>query len=471
MKPLERITVKQGFLALGHLLFLGLFILSLIHFRERVVQVDSALQFFKWVQVDGVEVEAHRYTAVFPQLMVKVFRYLRVDLVLLMQVASAAHVLVGWLIYTLAAHLWRVPWVALGSALAAVLCTRLTFYGMVLEANYLLSYPFLLAAVIQGPMLRQRDRGALALSVLALLMLLFVHPVASLVALFVLVHYFLTEPRLRGPLTILILITVIWAATSRLVFSPSGYEQGLYASAWEGWGLWKSVMDLPSTDFLLGHTWRDTSLYLPMWTLLVVTLAVLGFLRKWKQMLFLLLAVLGFLMLTLLTYHSGETALMMEKNFVPLATLIALPLMGLVVRASLMWKRLALLGFVLVLFIQFRGISFASRPMKERYQAIAELVEAAEQAGMRKAEVAPELMDNSKVGVAWALPFESLLVSAQNGPDRSVTLISGAIPKQDELERAVLLPPFAEVFPVVQLRSRYFGHPIGAYGHLISTAP
>ena len=51
------------FILIGHLLFIGLAILAILHWRERVVHVDSAYQIFKWVQKGGVEVEAHRFGA------------------------------------------------------------------------------------------------------------------------------------------------------------------------------------------------------------------------------------------------------------------------------------------------------------------------------------------------------------------------------------------------------------------------
>ena len=67
----ERDPAQRAALILAHLLFAGLLVLAWKHAVARMVHVDSAWQFFQWTQRDGITVEAHRYTAVLPQLLVK----------------------------------------------------------------------------------------------------------------------------------------------------------------------------------------------------------------------------------------------------------------------------------------------------------------------------------------------------------------------------------------------------------------
>lgn len=87
------------FILIGHVLFIGLAILAVLHWRERVVHVDSAYQVFKWVQKGGVEVEAHRFGAVLPQLMVKLLKAMGASLRTLLITASLGHVLVSYGIF------------------------------------------------------------------------------------------------------------------------------------------------------------------------------------------------------------------------------------------------------------------------------------------------------------------------------------------------------------------------------------
>jgi hypothetical protein len=111
--------VLRAYLLLGHLLFFGLFALAYLHMPTRVVHVDSAFQIFKWIHVPGVGVEAHRFTAVMPQLLVKAVAITGAPLHVLLTVASLAHVLVPYVLFVLIAHGLRLPWIALGSGAVA----------------------------------------------------------------------------------------------------------------------------------------------------------------------------------------------------------------------------------------------------------------------------------------------------------------------------------------------------------------
>ena len=205
----------------GHLLFFGLFALAAIHYVERTIHVDSAFQIFKWVQLQEVEVEAHRYTAILPQLLVKLGKGLGIGLSGLLLFASIAHVAVVYLIFLLAAYVMRTPWIAVAVSLSAVLCTRLTFYGIVLEANYLLCYPLLLAAVVQGQLLRKPGTVSLVASIMALWLVLLVHPVGFLVALAILAWYYLTASGNRKHLLVLVRVALLWGPLGRVIFPPS----------------------------------------------------------------------------------------------------------------------------------------------------------------------------------------------------------------------------------------------------------
>lgn len=453
------VLTQRMFILLGHVLFAGLLVLAWMHYKERVIHVDSALQIFKWVQKPGVEVEAYRFSAVFPQLVVKLVRLASPSLELLLRMASVAHVLVPYAVFLLAAHAWRVHWVAVATVLAAVLGTRLTFYGIVLEANYLLSYPLLLAAAVEGPLAVRPGRRAYLMVALALALVLLVHPVGFLLAVFVLAFLFLLRAPLRPAIALLMIAAVAWGLLGRMLLPPSGYEQGLYVSALEGVVQLFRFRELPAVEFLVGHTWNYTTLYLPLWCLGFAVLAALLFQRRYALFALVLTGTVGYAMLNILTYHVGETAMMMEKNFLPLATMVALP------AAWLLWERpkaWLLVPYILVLFVQFRGISFAVRPMQERQQAVAGLVNALGEREVRKAVLDASAWDPKEAGVVWALPFETILWSALSGPEHTRTAVYD--PEHAVVTRdGVYLPPWNTDVPAEALNGRYFSLPSGSY--------
>jgi hypothetical protein len=400
------------FILIGHALFIGLAILAILHWRERVVHVDSAYQIFKWVQKGGVEVEAHRFGAVLPQLMVKLLKAMGASLRTLLITASLGHVLVSYGIFIGLAHVLHRPWIAAASALAAVLCTRLTFYGIVLEANYLLSYPFLLAGLLDRPAdAWKRHAGWIAVVLFGVLT---VHPVGFLLALFVIALNWLRHQGPVRPYLVLGGVVLAWGAVGRLLFPPSGYEAGLYQAAIEG--VSASGPANPALDFLVGHTWRHTTHYMALWGVLLITLITLAMARSWRILALLLIAFSGYNILNIVTYHAGETAMMMEKNFVPLATIVALPLMAALSGMPQRWKAWLAVPFLLVVFIQFRGISFASRAAGERMHRIAGLVDIMAKEHLNKAVLTNEQLDAAGLHIHWALPYETLLLSTVDPP-------------------------------------------------------
>ncbi|MCB0795263.1 MAG: hypothetical protein KDB88_11055, partial [Flavobacteriales bacterium] len=81
---------------LGHALFLSLIVLSVMHWDLRTLQVDSAYQIYKWIVSPEVNVEAHRYSAILPQLLVKAMVAIGAATRAVLIAASVAHALVPY---------------------------------------------------------------------------------------------------------------------------------------------------------------------------------------------------------------------------------------------------------------------------------------------------------------------------------------------------------------------------------------
>ncbi|HRH39725.1 MAG TPA: hypothetical protein PK760_15350, partial [Flavobacteriales bacterium] len=257
MNRFRSIAPSTAFIGFGHVLFAALCVLAFIHRELRVIHVDSAYQIFKWINNEGLQIEAHRYSAILPQLCVKLGKAVGVSLRTLVLVASVAHVLVPWAIFGIIAHGLKKHWMAMAVAICAVVCTRLTFYGIVLEANYLLCYPLLFAAELEC----YRERVTVARSFLlflSLALVLFVHPLGALIALFVVVMRFASGDRHRS-IGALGVACIVWLCVSRFIFPPTGYEQNVYGGMSTGWASITGAGVQPALDFFFGHTWGHTT--------------------------------------------------------------------------------------------------------------------------------------------------------------------------------------------------------------------
>jgi len=463
---MERNASLRAALVLSHLLFAGLLVLAWKHALARMVHVDSAWQFFQWVQRDAITVEAHRCTALLPQLLVKAGNAFGLSLGALVVLASVAHVLVGYGVFLACAHLLKAPRAAVACALATVLCTRLAFYGPVLEANLLTAYPFLLFALVErhaGPWsARQRvlGLGLLALSLLA-------HPVGWTVMAAALAFLFAWSPAQRRELRWLIAACLVWGVVARVVLPPTAYEAGLYASlaraAVEGgsgsaWASWR---------FLVEHSGAATAHFVPMWAVMLALVTALVRGRRWWVLAVLAGGWCAYLLVNLATYAGGEHALMMEKNFVPLATLVALPAVTVAWGTTGLMRWAGVLALAMLLFVKFRDIAFAGRPAEQRVLALRALM--AGNAADRLL-VEHDVLDSVGIAVHWALPFETLLITALDGPEHARTAVcsseTGAGPGTSDLWLGAL----GTRFPADRLNPRYFRMAPGGYVRVASSS-
>ena len=427
---------RIALLILGHGVFLSLLALAWKHALLRTTFGDTAFQVFKWISQPGWDIEAHRYTAVVPQAGVKFFALFGPGLRTLLIVASLLHVFVGYGIYMLCAHVWKSPRAAFGCAVAAVLCSRLAFYSPVLEANYLLCYPFLFIGYIERNAREDRFpwwRGVLAGALL--LVPLIVHPVGWMVMLFCVVFVSVLG-WLRGKMfASLLALTAMWPLVVRWLFPPTAYEQEQYRAVGEGLREVGSITRWGSLDFLSVHTFTATNTYLP--ALLVLLAVVLGWsLVKERRIALLTFAgTVAFLAAFLVTFHEGNSAVMQDRGVLPVATIIALSAAALVMRVESPRSRMLMVTLAtVVLFVKIRDVSFASRPFVKQFTATEELIALADEQGIPRGIVDCQRLRERDVEVSWAFPVETLLRSAVRGADQGRVLVcSDNLPPADLL--------------------------------------
>lgn len=407
-------TYHIALLLLGHAVFLTLTALAYKYAVMRSTFGDTAFQVFQWITQPGWDIEAHRYTAIVPQAAVKFFALFGPGLNVLLIVASLAHALVGYGIFILCAHIWRSPIAAFGCALAAVLCSRLAFYSPVLEANYLLCYPFLFIGFVE-----RRGRtgafspGAIALAAALALVALIVHPAGWMVMLFATAFLFAIRVLPIKAFIAMASFTLLWPLLARWIFPPTGYELEQYAAVAAGLGRMADLPSWGSWRFLVMHTCGATVTYLP--ALLVSLVVFIGWVRigSWRVASLCLLGVLAFVAVYLVTFHGGNSAVMQDRGILPVATIIALGASALLMRIPAgVWRPVALGLAIIVLFVKARDVSFASRGFVKHLKAQQELIAQASEQRIPRGIVDCGLLRERDIEASWAFPAETLLRSA-----------------------------------------------------------
>lgn len=460
---------RIALLVLGHGVFATLLALAWKHGLIRSTHGDTAFQVFQWISQPGWDIEAHRYTAILPQACVKLFALFGVELRTLLLVASLAHVLVGYAVYVLCAHVWRAPVSAFACALAAVLCSRLAFYSPVLEANYLLCYPFLLMGFLEHRASSGRGGARDIMPAIALLPVpLLAHPVGWMVMLFCIAFWsacFGLERRMSVPL---LSIAAIWPLLSRWLFPPTGYEQEQYDGMMEGFGRLGAIGQWGSWDFLAIHTFSASTTYLPA---LLVLLAVAGawFLLRRPLLAFLALGgALAFLFAFLVTFHKGNSALMQDRGILPVATIIALSAAAAALRAASPRSRMTVVIIAAaVLFIKIRDISFASRPLIREYAVTDELIRQAEDQRIARGIIGCDGLREQQLELSWAFPVEILLRSAVRGPEHACVLVCSDDLPAPHMLRSGQLQVLQYAWAVDKNGNRYFRKVDSPYVHLV----
>src|SRR5690606_8488985 len=194
-------------------------------------------------------------------------------------------------------------------------------------------------------------------------------------------------------------------------FKTSGYENSFLAQIFGDLSWFKNINETYSFHFFM-NAHRKMYLFLALFWLYA-----LSQLRKEKgnrlKFWYALLSVTGLWFLVIGTFREGDSNGIMEKNFY----LVTLPM--LFVFINHVWdERTAQLkfGFMFLFWIislwSIRGIGKSSIILTERVDTLERLVTKAQKTGHGKWYLEDESMDKSKWHSTWALPYETLLMSA-----------------------------------------------------------
>ncbi|MCB0790697.1 MAG: hypothetical protein H6595_13420 [Flavobacteriales bacterium] len=417
-------------LLLCHGVFITLVVLALQHWRMRVAYVDSAYQVFKWIDKPEWNIEAYRYSAILPQALVKLLAVSGASVRNMLMAASAAHVLVGYVIFLVLAYGFRSLVQAIGVTVATVLCTRLTFYGMVLEANYLLCYPFLVFGFWSWISLHSRRIAWWhhVMGACLLVPVLMVHPMGWPIMLYGVAWYALNERRTWSLMGSAVVIIAVWAIWNRTWFPVSDYEMDFYHTMEQGIDRLDRFWSWPSTEYVIDHTVAATSNFLLLWIVLLASLLALTLQRRFLSAVLVLLAVMGFLFVNLLSTCLGQEAMMMEKSVLPVASIVALPFADVLVRSARRWAWAALFVLMAVLVLRVRVVSMVSRNFVPRTDAIVHVIADARAQGHQVMRISSANADRYGLERTWALTFETVLLSAADRSGPCVTVM----PMEDE---------------------------------------
>ena len=469
--------VRNKYLLLGHLCFLVLLVLAAKYANVRVLLTDSAYQLFYDINHPGMLINDSRYSMVLTQILPWLAIHLHLPLKLVVISYSVSFILVGYACWLLTVYVMKQRQAAT-LMLFVLLAIGGTFLHCISESFQLMFY----VPMLYGWMCFEPQSAKISISnfhfsiyypVLALLVALafFIYPMAVFYILFAVGFRLLKEgqPRVDKPALataglMLACIVLYW------LIGPSGHDSEFVPTLG---GVVHSLRNFFSLGSFGTFVFMFPRLYLAPTVLLVLTLIGYARGRQWWKFCYLLGYAVAFLVAACIIYQTGDSSISRERYFIPLFFIIGLPfLVDELPRLTNRQERWWFWVFVALIVFAFGRIMHYVHSYEPRLEAIAEVAQMAERQGQHKLLVARSTAEEVFPGDIWGLALESMLFTAQQGPEHTVTIYK----EEDDFDRTdadLYLNPEVYVsvnwwkrWEVSELNPRYFRLPAQGYKEL-----
>ncbi len=397
-----RISNKVWELPLSVWILLAYTLFSVLFARERILNTDCSYQLFSSVNDGGFFFQESRYGAFITQLPMVIGLWTHAPMLMLLHLYSFGFPLVYGLSLWIALRVFRCPEAALTAMLSLLVGTGATFFHCTTETHLLV----VLSSLLHGAFSWLRSvhaRRGYPVVVILILWCLFTHPNALFTVAFV-----AGLALLRGWTTLrevawTVALCAIFFGARLLTMRKGGYDDHQYEK-FMGFvgrlpGFWKAFAFWWFGD----RFWNETM------ALLVLVVAVLLFYRRWRELLHTVISAAFFFVITVLTFFNGDSDAMMEKSFMPMVFMFAVPFSAMCFRPiGGRWFRLVALVMCAQALV---NITVSSRPHVARLNSLRELIAS-------KGANAPKmiLLDNEAVHpelhrAEWATSMDALMLS------------------------------------------------------------
>ena len=409
----------------GHLTFLVLFILSSLFYLERTIFIDAAYQTFNLIQAKGFQTYAGRFGVVLSEIIPLIAIKLGMGLEQILFIVSITATLIPYLVFMVCSSILRSDAAGFTVVLIMILCVRNSFYLIGTEATQALVCSMLLLAWLQWPG-QKHSFGHIAVTLILIVFCSFTHPVAIIPLFYIGCYHACNYDWKTSNWKVLVAplgVTIVGACKLILGHTASHDSMHLTKINLETAShVLFNFFDMFAVSFLVNHTFFDSNRYLPWLFIMVITLGILLFRKKYGKATVMLAGTGCFLFISNMIYKNGESGIMMEKALVPLSIFVGVPLMTDVLtdRFSRSYWILGLL--VVIVFIRMRDISKASRSYTQRLGYIERVIAFTQQKGDCKFVIERRNISGKHIRVSWAFAMETLLYSSLQSPDSARTI-------------------------------------------------
>lgn len=405
---------------IAHLCFVILLFFSVYFYKERIIFSDSAFQFFKIVNFEKLNTEAGRFSAILPQLPVILLTKLGLNLKLLTIAYSSSFILLYYIIFIICTHLLKNIESGFSILLVLILCINQSFYHPVTETHQSLVYAILFYGLLSSNKISNAFIRYL-LSVAAILLAFFAHPVALFPIVFIIGYVAIDKKQLRTFQPYLLLFSIVLLALIKVLITNTNSYEGAFFS--ELLAAPQTLFNLHTTQSIRFFISRSSNLYFWIIVFELILFVHLLINKKYLKLMWQLLMLFAFMLVTVITYSKGDAVLMMERAFMPLALFVAIPFMHNIERRTGYTKVLYLTVLAVALLLSMNRIYKQGLTFKSRTAFSQNLLKKTANFPNRKVIVEKKDLDKHML-IFWSYSFETLILSTidVNVPTQTIFL-------------------------------------------------
>lgn len=408
-----------------HAVLLALMGLALWFAEERVLLIDSAYQLFYDINHESILINDNRFSMVLSQLVPWGLIKLHTPLRWVIVAYSASFVLLAYVCFLLAGHWLGNKKVAL-LMLFTLLGMRATFFHCISETFQLMFFAPLLYALVCG-----EKRGWLRWIALVLteIAAFFIHPIAVFFVVFIVLYRWICRRKFEMPIAVVSLVLVV-CMTVKLLCGQSGHDQSFIpTSEVLGYAI-THFFTLNSIGFFYAHFADFYFFPLLLWLLTLVGYARS---RQWLKLAFVGLFVMGFFAMSVVVYWQGDGPIGMERTYLPLFFFIGLVFLEDELPRLRRWQKMVFyVLFAVLITVSLVRIGISTRPYANRLAEISTIATQAREEGQQKLIVTRTTAEEIFPINIWGLALESMLYTARDGADQTVTIYM----EEDDFDRS-----------------------------------
>ncbi|QJX47062.1 hypothetical protein HMJ29_08985 [Hymenobacter taeanensis] len=436
--------------------YIGLAVLAVLFYKERVAFVDLSFHLFTILQENNLTIQNFRFGAAITQLVPLVASRMGLGLQSVAVLYSLAFV--GWYAFVFAFCVWvcrAERWAAVVLMLSTLMVTH-TFYWAQSELQQGLAFMVLFLAIYQRWLSDKIPSWGTPVLVLGLVTVCFFHPIIFIPFSFCCAFFVLRNREGR--------ISHIWLLVAFLVLTyiknkvfHTAYDTENMKRNEQLLALFPNYFSTVSFRRFIGWLLHD------YYVLVVGLLAVMGYYsweRSWLKLLLTGGGFLAFAVLVTASYPGGqEEQFYMENLLLPLTVFVAVPLAFDVLPG--IPGRWAVAAVVLVVAMRVTSIGLAHSPYTNRIAWARRVMQRSEHLPNRKLIIPEQGIPMDTVMMAWGTPYEFWLLSSLEGNHQARSICVSPNPQEKEwaLRKPQSFIATWGVFDYAQLPPRYFPFP------------